>query len=148
MDTQLRELQSLLAPREVAALLFVDPKTVTRWAQAGKLNSFRTPGGHRRYLKSDILALVSGIADSSDDNPASFAGYRSALSAPAPVVHEATPRVRPREVATTGESARPANARTARKYAFEAMLTRPPTCQTTYKCRAPRTSSKFRRCRP
>jgi len=34
----------------VAALLFVDPKTVTRWAMAGKLAAIRTPGGHRRYL--------------------------------------------------------------------------------------------------
>ncbi|MCW2868529.1 MAG: binding domain protein excisionase family, partial [Marmoricola sp.] len=41
---------ALLTPAEVAAILFVDPKTVTRWARAGKLNCFRTPGGHRRFL--------------------------------------------------------------------------------------------------
>lgn len=38
----------------------VDPKTVTRWAKAGKLNSIRTAGGHRRYKESEIRALVSG----------------------------------------------------------------------------------------
>jgi hypothetical protein len=51
----------VLTPAGVAALLFVDPKTVTRWARAGKLDAFVTPGGHRRYLKSDILAIISGV---------------------------------------------------------------------------------------
>jgi len=38
----------------------VDPKTVTRWAQAGKLASVRTLGGHRRYRAADVEALLSG----------------------------------------------------------------------------------------
>ena len=38
----------------------VDPKTVTRWAQAGKLASVRTLGGHRRYRAGDVEALLSG----------------------------------------------------------------------------------------
>jgi excisionase family DNA binding protein len=38
----------LLTPAEVAALSRVDPKTVTRWAQQGKLRSIRTRSGHRR----------------------------------------------------------------------------------------------------
>lgn len=37
----------LLTPAEVAALFRVDPKTVTRWAKAGKLTAIRTLGGHR-----------------------------------------------------------------------------------------------------
>jgi excisionase family DNA binding protein len=40
--------ENLLTPAEVAALFRVDPKTVTRWAKAGKLTSIRTLGGHRR----------------------------------------------------------------------------------------------------
>lgn len=48
----------LLTPSEVAALFRVDPKTVTRWAQAGKLTSVRTLGGHRRYRSSDVRALL------------------------------------------------------------------------------------------
>ena len=39
----------LLTPAEVAAMFRVDPKTVTRWAQAGKLTAVRTLGGHRRF---------------------------------------------------------------------------------------------------
>jgi len=49
----------LIAPAEVAALLYVDPKTVSRWAAAGKIHSIRTPGGHRRFLRSEILAMIA-----------------------------------------------------------------------------------------
>ena len=38
----------------------VDPKTVTRWAKAGKLTSIRTLGGHRRYKESEVRALLAG----------------------------------------------------------------------------------------
>jgi excisionase family DNA binding protein len=44
--------EALLTPAEVAALFRVDPKTVTRWAKAGKLSSIRTLGGHRRYRET------------------------------------------------------------------------------------------------
>ena len=47
-------------PAEVAALFRVDPKTVTRWAKAGKLTSIRTLGGHRRYLESEVKLLLDG----------------------------------------------------------------------------------------
>ena len=60
MDRQPHDVDPLLTPAQVAALLYVDPKTVTRWARAGKLNSFRTPGGHRRFLQSEILELTAG----------------------------------------------------------------------------------------
>jgi excisionase family DNA binding protein len=36
----------------------VDPKTVTRWARAGKLTSVRTLGGHRRYREAEVQALL------------------------------------------------------------------------------------------
>jgi excisionase family DNA binding protein len=48
----------LLTPAEVAALFRVDPKTVTRWAQQGKIRSIRTLGGHRRYSESEIQAFL------------------------------------------------------------------------------------------
>lgn len=48
----------LLTPSEVASLFRVDPKTVTRWAKAGKLTSIRTLGGHRRYRASEVYALL------------------------------------------------------------------------------------------
>jgi predicted site-specific integrase-resolvase len=39
----------------------VDPKTVTRWATAGKLASIRTLGGHRRYRAGDVRMLLDGV---------------------------------------------------------------------------------------
>lgn len=48
----------LLTPSEVATLFRVDPKTVTRWAKAGKLTSIRTLGGHRRYREAEVRGLL------------------------------------------------------------------------------------------
>ena len=56
------EQEVLLTPAEVASLFRVDPKTVTRWAKAGKLTSIRTLGGHRRYKESEVKSLLTSIA--------------------------------------------------------------------------------------
>lgn len=63
MDDKLRE-ETLLTPGEVAARFRVDPKTVTRWANAGKLTAVRTLGGHRRYRRSEVdeLLVASGMS--------------------------------------------------------------------------------------
>lgn len=53
------EQEVLLTPAEVAKLFRVDPKTVTRWAKAGKLTAIRTLGGHRRYRKSEVQGLLN-----------------------------------------------------------------------------------------
>ena len=55
------EAEPLLTPQEVATMFRVDPKTVTRWAKAGKLTSIRTLGGHRRYKESEVRALLTGV---------------------------------------------------------------------------------------
>jgi DNA-binding transcriptional MerR regulator len=54
---QNQEVETLMKPGEVAALFDVDPKTVSSWADAGKLTVVRTLGGHRRYLQAEVLAL-------------------------------------------------------------------------------------------
>ena len=53
--------EALLTPGEVAALFRVDPKTVTRWAKAGKLTAIRTLGGHRRYRETEVREYLSEI---------------------------------------------------------------------------------------
>ena len=45
---------ALLTPAELAAMFRVDPKTVARWAPAGKLSAVRTLGGHRRFRASEV----------------------------------------------------------------------------------------------
>ncbi len=39
-------------------MLGVDPDTLRRWADNGKIDVFTTPGGHRRFLRSAIDALL------------------------------------------------------------------------------------------
>lgn len=53
----------LLAPAQVAALFGVNAKTVTRWANAGKLAHVRTLGGHRRYLAAQVRRLAQATTD-------------------------------------------------------------------------------------
>jgi excisionase family DNA binding protein len=70
----------LLTPGEVAALFRVDPKTVTRWAAAGRIGSIRTPGGHRRFRESEVRALLEGEGliepESSGHHPPNSGGVR------------------------------------------------------------------------
>ena len=56
-----RQPEVLLTPAEVAKLFRVDPKTVTRWAKAGKITAIRTLGGHRRYRLSEVQALLKSF---------------------------------------------------------------------------------------
>ena len=53
--------ERLLTPGEVAGMFRVDPKTVTRWASAGRLGSIRTPGGHRRFRESEVRGLLATL---------------------------------------------------------------------------------------
>ena len=52
-------------------MLGVDPDTLRRWADNGKVDVFTTPGGHRRFLKVSIDAML----------PHSRPGKRPSLSA-------------------------------------------------------------------
>ena len=96
MNAQLIEADVLLTPSEVAAILYVDPKTVTRWAIAGKVNSIRTPGGHRRFLRSEILALMTGVNHSQNRGPWRSSGYAASASTsfatnPRGIIHQVGP---------------------------------------------------------
>ena len=53
------EIPDLLTSREAAAVFGVDPATMTRWARERRVPSSRTPGGHRRFLASDVDALFN-----------------------------------------------------------------------------------------
>jgi excisionase family DNA binding protein len=49
----------LLTPAEVAKMFAVHQRTITIWADAGKLAVVRTPGGHRRYYADEVRALLA-----------------------------------------------------------------------------------------
>jgi excisionase family DNA binding protein len=55
------ETPTYLRPAEVADLLSVSPKTVSRWAKEGKLPFMKTLGGHRRYPEAEIRELVDDL---------------------------------------------------------------------------------------
>jgi len=48
----------LLSTRQVAELLGVGEATVKRWADAGEIDCFRTPGGHRKFRLRDVTLFV------------------------------------------------------------------------------------------
>jgi excisionase family DNA binding protein len=50
-----------LTAGQVAARLQVSPKTVSRWANQGRLQHQRTLGGHRRFDPDLIDALVNAL---------------------------------------------------------------------------------------
>jgi excisionase family DNA binding protein len=51
----------LLTRAEVAEIFQVSPSTVTRWAEADKLPSVKTLGGHRRYEAKAVMALAKHL---------------------------------------------------------------------------------------
>ncbi len=53
---------------DVATMLGVHEGTVRRWADAGRLPSYRTPGGHRRFLRDDVVAFVANRRSSGNPN--------------------------------------------------------------------------------
>ena len=55
------ELPRYLRAAEVADLLQVSPKTVSRWAKEGKLPFLKTLGGHRRYPAAEIRQLANEL---------------------------------------------------------------------------------------
>ncbi|HEY8173549.1 MAG TPA: helix-turn-helix domain-containing protein [Dehalococcoidia bacterium] len=45
---------------QACRILNVDESTLRRWADAGQVRTFRTPGGHRRFAEGDVRAIVQG----------------------------------------------------------------------------------------
>ena len=41
-----------------AALIGISADTLRRWEKAGRIQSFRTPTGHRRFKRDEVLALL------------------------------------------------------------------------------------------
>lgn len=52
------EFEKLLKTGEVADIFRVDPRTVARWANAGRLRTIRTPGNHRRFSETEVKQLL------------------------------------------------------------------------------------------
>lgn len=70
MHIDLLDDDQLLTSAEVAELFRVAPKTIWRWAHAGKLPSIRTLGGHRRYRAGDIRRIFDEQFEEATSQPA------------------------------------------------------------------------------
>ena len=69
-DLQLTDRTQWLSLRDACDLLQVSQVTLRHWADAGHLRVYRTPGGHRRFAREDLLALTQRQPDShSTDTP-------------------------------------------------------------------------------
>ena len=68
MSNRIPDAEVLLTPKEVAQRFHVNPKTVPRWAKAGKLTAIRTLGGHRRYRESEVLERLREYKESSSQS--------------------------------------------------------------------------------
>jgi excisionase family DNA binding protein len=55
--TETQEIE-FLTPSQVARVLHVSPKTVSRWADQGLLSCVITLGGHRRFRRQEIEEVV------------------------------------------------------------------------------------------
>ena len=61
-------------------ILGVNESTVRRWADADKIRCFRTPGGHRRFAETDLIAITNGAADSREIGNAAVTRIRRQLT--------------------------------------------------------------------
>ncbi|HEX9549556.1 MAG TPA: helix-turn-helix domain-containing protein [Candidatus Limnocylindrales bacterium] len=58
MNAAPRAPRAWLTIHEASDLIGVSPATLRRWTEAGDLEAFVTPGGHRRFARSSIVALL------------------------------------------------------------------------------------------
>jgi len=64
----------LLTTAEVAELAGVSKITITRAVKAGRITPLRTPGGHFRFRRGDVDALLSGESPAVVSGPVGEAG--------------------------------------------------------------------------
>ena len=50
--------KSIYTTHEVSRLLHVNPRSVINWIEQSLLPSYRTPGGHRRIRRDDLLVFL------------------------------------------------------------------------------------------
>lgn len=61
MDSQSKnkeKTKSIYTTHEISRLLHVNPRSIINWIDQNLLPSYRTPGGHRRIRRDDLLAFL------------------------------------------------------------------------------------------
>ncbi len=90
---RIKMIKTYLTPNKVAKLLMVSLTAVRQWAEKGELGALMTPGGHRRFMPSEVerfarsRGLSINLGESEElkilivDDDVSFADYLSELFA-------------------------------------------------------------------
>ncbi|MHB1544953.1 MAG: MerR family DNA-binding transcriptional regulator [Gammaproteobacteria bacterium] len=55
--TTIQPKETYLSPSDAARLIHQTQKTLRSWVKHGLLTDYRTSGGHRRYLRSELLRV-------------------------------------------------------------------------------------------
>jgi excisionase family DNA binding protein len=53
----------MLNIEEAGKLLKVSKRSLRNWEKQGKIKSYRTPGGHRRYDEKELLKIIGKNVD-------------------------------------------------------------------------------------
>jgi excisionase family DNA binding protein len=69
--------ETIMAPRDVARVFCVTPKTISRWAAEDKLPSYRTLGGHRRF---NAWMIVNALVDTGLSVDAAYCAVKHAIA--------------------------------------------------------------------
>lgn len=65
--------------RSACEILGVNESTARRWADAGEVRCFRTPGGHRRFAEADLYAMTEGRREGTELGAAAVTHVRRQL---------------------------------------------------------------------
>ena len=68
VDLQFSDKSHWLSLRDACRILDVSQTTLRQWADGGHLRVYRTPGGHRRFLREDVDAFTGAHAAPSGHN--------------------------------------------------------------------------------
>ena len=69
MATDTQNISRWMSLGEVSKALDVNDATLRQWADRGRLPVYRTPGGHRRFLRTDVEALIQGTLSTAANGP-------------------------------------------------------------------------------
>ena len=67
-ESRITEKSQWLSLRDACRLLDVSNTTLRQWANNGYLRVYRTPGGHRRFLRDDVESFVNAPNQAQEQN--------------------------------------------------------------------------------
>jgi len=124
MQSNITENDPILTTSEVARLLGVATSTVQIWMESGAIDSWKTPGGHRRTRLSKVESLMHGDAAPGAPDPNTDKEYQPAADPHYPV--PSNERARLAALAASGLVDSPSEPRFDRVARLAAMVTSSP----------------------